>query len=150
MAGLANLTSFPGIFETTARQTQTVREVVELFREKPLEFRPGSQYRYSNSGYILLGDIIERTSGVSYENFLQEQIFTPLEMADSGYDRFETVLPHRASGYTRQAGEWVGVAYCDMGFPYAAGALYSTVEDSTAGTRPSSPAASSRSRRTHG
>ncbi len=128
-AGLANLTSFPGIFETTARQPQTVREVVEIFREKPLEFRPGSQYRYSNSGYILLGDIIERTSGVSYETFLQEQIFTPLEMADSGYDRFEAVLPHRASGYTRQAGEWAGVAYLDMGFPYAAGALYSTVED---------------------
>ena len=128
-AGLVNLTNFPGCLETTARLPLTVREVVELFREKPLEFRPGSQYRYSNSGYILLGDIIERASSVSYETFLREQIFDPLQMADSGYDRFETVLPHRASGYTRKDGEWVGVSYVDMGFPYAAGALYSTVED---------------------
>ncbi len=128
-AGLVNLTDFPGCLETTARLPLTVREVIELFRKKPVEFRPGSQYRYSNSGYILLGDIIERASGVSYEAFLREQIFDPLQMADSGYDRFETVLPHRASGYTRKGGEWVVTAYVDMGFPYAAGALYSTVED---------------------
>ena len=128
-SGLVNLTNFPGCQETTARLPLSVREVVELFREKPLEFRPGSQYRYSNSGYILLGDIIERASGISYEVYLREHIFGPLEMADSGYDRFETILPHRASGYTRKDGEWTGVPYVDMGFPYAAGALYSTVED---------------------
>jgi CubicO group peptidase (beta-lactamase class C family) len=128
-SGLANLTSFPGCFETMARLPLPVREIVETFREKPLEFSAGTKHRYSNSGYILLGDIIERASGVSYERFLRELIFDPLEMADSGYDHFETVLAHRARGYNRQDGEWVGCAYLDMGYPFAAGALYSTVED---------------------
>ena len=128
-SGLGNLADIPGCQETTARLPLSMRELVETFRETPLEFRPGTQYRYSNSGYFLLGDIIEQSSNMSYEDFLRDHIFAPLGMADSGYDRHETILSHRATGYRRRNGEWVRAAYLDMGFPFAAGALYSTVED---------------------
>lgn len=128
-SGIANLTSFPGNLRTTARLPLTLDEVVETFRSKPLDFAPGSQIAYSNSGYLLLGDIIERVSGMPYESFLKTRLFGPLEMADSGYDRNEAILPQRARGYGRRDGEWVGCTYLDMGYPHAAGALYSTVED---------------------
>ena len=128
-SGLGNLADIPGCQETTARLPLSVRELVETFRETPLEFSPGSGHRYSNSGYFLLGDIIERVSGVTYEQFLTNHIFGPLGMTDSGYDHHETVLVDRATGYRRQGGEWFRAGYLDMGFPFAAGALYSTVED---------------------
>ena len=128
-AGLGNLAGIQGIQETKARLPLSVRELVETFRETALEFQPGSQYRYSNSGYFLLGDIIERVAGVSYEDFLNHHIFGPLGMADSGYDHYQTILTNRATGYCRQGGQWVRASYLDMGFPYAAGALYSTAED---------------------
>lgn len=128
-SGLGNLADIPGCQETTARLPLSVRELVETFRETPLEFRAGSRYRYSNSGYFLLGDIIEHASGVPYETFLQEHIFGPLHMADSGYEHYKAILANRAAGYCKEAGEWVRATYLDMGFPFAAGALYSTVED---------------------
>ena len=128
-AGIRNLTDIPGCQETTARLPISLREIVETFREMPLEFSPGSKHRYSNSGYILLGDIIERASGVSYEKFLTDHIFEPLGMADSGYDHHKAILTDRATGYCQEEGEWNRAGYLDMGFPFAAGALYSTVED---------------------
>ncbi len=128
-SGLGNLADIPGIQETKARLPLSVREIIETFREIPLEFRTGTAYRYSNSGYIVLGDIIERVSGLSYEEFLQAHIFGPLEMADSGYDHHQTILKNRATGYRKQNGELVRADYLDMSFPFSAGALYSTVED---------------------
>lgn len=128
-SGLGNLAGIQGSLETTARLPLSVAELVETFRETPPEFSPGTSYRYSNSGYFLLGDIIERVSDVSYETFLQEHIFHPLAMVGSGYDRYQTILPNRATGYCKQNGEWVRASYLDMGFPFSAGALYSTVED---------------------
>ncbi len=106
-SGLGNLADIPGIQETKARLPLSVREIVETFREIPLEFRTGTAFRYSNSGYFVLGDIVERVSGLSYEDFLQTHIFGPLEMADSGYDHHQTILKNRATGYRKQDGEWV-------------------------------------------
>jgi CubicO group peptidase (beta-lactamase class C family) len=128
-SGIANLTSLPRSQETSARLPLSLREVVETFRESPLEFRSGMEFRYCNSGYILLGDIIERASGMTYEAFLREHIFGPLGMNDSGYDRNGAILPNRASGYRKRNGEWENASYIDMGYPSAAGALYSTVDD---------------------
>ncbi|HUQ93369.1 MAG TPA: serine hydrolase, partial [Bryobacteraceae bacterium] len=104
-------------------------ELIGRFRSKPLEFEPGAEWKYSNSGYVLLGDIIQRVSGMSYEEFLEKNIFKPIGMNNSGYDHFETVFPNRASGYTRAGGRWENAAYLDMTQPHAAGALYSTVDD---------------------
>ena len=77
---------------------ETVKSMIARFRDKPLDFRPGEKFHYSNSGYFLLGAVIEKVSGQSYEAFLKEAIFDPLEMKDTGYDHAATVLPGRASG----------------------------------------------------
>ncbi|MCZ6619712.1 MAG: serine hydrolase [Gammaproteobacteria bacterium] len=108
---------------------QSIDEMIARFRDEPLEFEPGSRFKYCNSGYFLLGAIIERASGESYEAFLKAAIFTPLGMKDSGYDHPRTILPRRASGYQREGGELINAPYLDMSQPYAAGALYSTVKD---------------------
>jgi len=103
---------------------------IQLFIDKPLEFEPGTQYVYNNSGYVLLGYLIELLSGQTYEGFIQENIFSPLGMNDSGYDSHIEVISHRASGYTKEVDRHVTNAdYLDMSLPYSAGSLYSTTED---------------------
>ena len=64
----------------------TLKELIAKFKDKPLDFKPGEKFRYSNSGYIVLGQIIETASGKNYAAFLKEAIFDPLEMNDTGYD----------------------------------------------------------------
>jgi CubicO group peptidase (beta-lactamase class C family) len=108
---------------------ETVNSMIARFRDKPLEFRPGEKFHYSNSGYFLLGAIIEKVSGQSYESFLKEAIFDPLGMKDTGYDHHATVIPGRAAGYNLNRNGLVNAPYLDMSQPYAAGSLYSTVED---------------------
>ena len=73
------------------RQDMTVTELVDLFKNEPMQFAPGERWRYNNSGYILLGAIIEKASGKKYADFVQERIFTPLGMADTRYDVTEQV-----------------------------------------------------------
>lgn len=107
-----------------------VNAVIEALKTKPLDFKPGERFGYSNSGYYIAGYIIERASGKTYEAFLQENIFKPLGMSDTGYDDRNRVLPNRAAGYSLEAGgKIVNAAYLDMSRPFAAGGLYSTAED---------------------
>lgn len=127
-AGVPNYTSFPD-FAKTAVLPMTNNQMIALFRDKPLDFAVGEKYAYSNSGYFLLGAIIERASGKSYADFLQENIFTPLGMKNTGYDSSTRIIKNRATGYARQGGETVNAAYMDMTIPGAAGALYSTTGD---------------------
>jgi CubicO group peptidase (beta-lactamase class C family) len=87
------------------------------------------KWNYSNSGYFLLGVIIEKAAGEPYDSFLRKNIFHPLKMTGSGYDRFATILRNRATGYSFQKGGRVNSTYLDMSQPAAAGSLYSTVED---------------------
>jgi CubicO group peptidase (beta-lactamase class C family) len=104
-------------------------KLVAWLKGKPLEFAPGENYKYNNSGYILLGYIIEKISGKPYEQFVQENIFTPLGMKDTGFDRYHTVIKNRAAGYTVKGKELENSEYIDMTVPGGAGAMYSTVED---------------------
>ena len=99
------------------------------FRDKPLEFSPGQKVSYSNSGYVLLAMIIERVSGMPYEDFLRKNIFEPLAMNDSGHDTFAAILKHRATGYTMGPAGLERAPYHDMDLPIGAGSLYSTVDD---------------------
>jgi CubicO group peptidase (beta-lactamase class C family) len=127
-SGIHSYTSMPD-YGKKMSHPETVKSMIERFKDLPVDFKPGEKFEYSNSGYFLLGAIIEKASGKSYEAFLKEAIFDPLGMKDTGYDHFATVLPHRASGYERKDGGLVNAGYLDMGQPYAAGSLYSTVED---------------------
>lgn len=130
-SGIPNYTEFPDL-ETmlrTLRMPATVDQVIDSFREKPLDFQPGKEFSYSNSGYIVLGKIIEIASGQSYEAFMREAIFGPLGMKDTGYDRSEVILPGRAQGYQGRGDNVENAPFMDMSWPYAAGGIYSTVRD---------------------
>ena len=128
-SGIPNYTSAPNFFKDKARNTYVPEAFVKTFSSLPLEFTPGEKFNYSNSGYFLLGYIIEKITGKTYEQNLQETIFTPLKMVNSGYDHSEVVLKNRAAGYEKEGKKIVNAAYIDMSIPYAAGSLYSTVED---------------------
>lgn len=107
-----------------------VAAVIEALKTRPLDFKPGGKFSYSNSGYYIAGYIIERASGKTYEAFLQENIFKPLGMSGTGYDNSNQVLSNRAAGYSLEVGGKVtNAAYLDMSRPFAAGGLYSTTED---------------------
>ena len=91
---------------------------------------PGTIYSYCNAGYCILGRIIEKVTGKTFEQNLHERIFEPLGMKNSGYDRNRYVIEKRASGYTYGPFGLENADYIDMdSTPGAAGALYSTVED---------------------
>jgi CubicO group peptidase (beta-lactamase class C family) len=127
-SGIHSYTSEPDYVKKMA-QPETVNSMIARFRDKPLDFKPGEKFQYSNSGYFLLGAIIEKVSGQSYEAFLKATIFRPLDMTDSGYDHPGTILSHRASGYSRKGDVLENAEYLDMAQPYAAGSLYSTTLD---------------------
>lgn len=128
-SGIPNYTAFPGFFEKDAVQPTTFAGFVDIFRDKPLEFAPGEKYKYSNSGYHLLGLIIERASGKPYADFLRDNIFAPLEMKNSGYDDSRTLVANRANGYVWVGKSFVNAPYLNMVIPFAGGALYSTTKD---------------------
>jgi CubicO group peptidase (beta-lactamase class C family) len=104
-------------------------EIVAKIRDKPLDFAPGSERAYSNSGYLLLGLVIEKVSGESYAQFIKENLLDPAGMRDSGYDTHATLIHDRASGYTYGPGGFENAPYVDMNLPFAAGGLYSTTGD---------------------
>jgi CubicO group peptidase (beta-lactamase class C family) len=127
-SGIPNFTSFPE-YRKLQPFAKTPEELVAIFRDKPLDFQPGEKWSYSNSGYVLLGYLIEKITGEPYAKFVQENIFTPLGMKDSGYDSNAATIPHRASGYTPSARGIENAGYINMTIPHAAGALYSTTDD---------------------
>lgn len=128
-SGIPSYTSFPNFFQEHSRDPYSPKEFVKKFSDSTLQFTPGERFAYNNSGYFLLGHIIEEVTGKSYEQALQENILDPLNMNNTGYDRHETILKNRAAGYERTGNGYRNAAYLDMSLPYAAGSLYSTVED---------------------
>lgn len=127
-SGIPNFTSFPDYRSSEGTPT-TPAQLVARFRDKPLDFQPGEKWSYSNSGYVLLGYLIEKISGQTYQNFIQENFFKPLGMNDSGYDSNSAIILNRASGYAPGPGGPVNAGYIDMSIPFSAGALYSTTHD---------------------
>ncbi len=127
-SGIPNFTNFPDYRESEAKAT-TPEKLVARFLNKPLDFAPGTKWSYSNSGYVLLGYLVEKISGKTYQQFVEQNIFTPLGMKDSGYDSNSAIILHRASGYSPSAHGPVNAGYIDMTIPFSAGSLYSTTED---------------------
>ena len=127
-SGIPNFTDFPDN-DQFARLPTTPLAAIARFRDKPLDFPPGQQFSYSNSGYLLLGYIIERASGEKYEEFLRKNIYGPLGMLDSGYDHPWIILKDRASGYARKDGQIVNATFKEMDTALGSGSMYSTVDD---------------------
>jgi CubicO group peptidase (beta-lactamase class C family) len=111
------------------RKDFTLKELIDLFKDKPMQFEPGERWVYNNSGYILLGAIIEKVSGESYEQFVDGHIFKPLGMKSSTYGSTDRIIPRRIPGYQMGKGGFVNAPYLSMTQPYAAGSLLSTVDD---------------------
>lgn len=128
-SGIPSYTGIPNFFGTGSKLPLTPAQIVKLTQDKPLEFEPGAKFAYDNTGYILLGYVIEKITGKPYAGYLRQAIFDPLGMKDTGYDVYEAILKHRASGYSMSGASMINSPYLDMTLPYAAGSLYSTVDD---------------------
>ncbi|MCH8035314.1 MAG: serine hydrolase [Bacteroidetes bacterium] len=128
-SGIPSYTSLPNYFKDVSRNPYTVDEFVKQFCSDNLAFEPGSKYSYSNSGYFVLGAIIEKVTGKTYETVLQKRILDPLHMKNTGYDHHETIIANRATGYEKTPNGYINSAYLDMSHPFSAGSMYSTVED---------------------
>jgi CubicO group peptidase (beta-lactamase class C family) len=126
-SGIPNYSNFSE-YALTQAFPATPQALVERFQDKPLEFEPGSRFEYSNSGYVLLGYILERVSRQTYEEFLRTNIFGPLKMDRTGYGDSGLWPPHRAEGYIWR-GELRRAAHLDPSVSYASGGLYSTAAD---------------------
>jgi CubicO group peptidase (beta-lactamase class C family) len=126
--GLPNFTNFPD-YPKTMMMPATMDSLIARFKDKPLDFQPMEKWNYSNSGYILLGHIIEKAAGESFESFLQKSLLDPLKMQNTGYDLHHKILKNRATGYSQGGNGKVNSVYLDMTIPHAAGAMYSTTED---------------------
>lgn len=111
------------------REDVTVEQMIDRFRGTALDFDPGTDWHYSNSGYFLLGRMIEELSGTSYEEFVERRIFEPLGMSRTRYGNVAEVVPGRVEGYEGAPGDWRNASYLSMTQPYSAGSLLSTVDD---------------------
>jgi CubicO group peptidase (beta-lactamase class C family) len=128
---VSGIPSYTGMAEwlSRLREDLTLDQLIGLFRGKAPEFAPGERWAYNNSGYILLGAIIEKASGRSYEDFVEQEIFAPLGMRSSYYAHQDEAVPGRVEGYEKNEKGFARARYLSMTHPYAAGALQSTVDD---------------------
>ncbi|NGP53208.1 serine hydrolase [Thioalkalivibrio sp. XN8] len=128
-SGISNYTSIPGYWEGGAiRKDVSTAELIAVFSGLPMDFAPGEAFRYSNSGYVLLGAIIEKVSGMSYADFMQTAIFDTLALNKTCHGGLQ-IIPGRAKGYQGEAGEYQNADFISMTQPHGAGALLSTVDD---------------------
>lgn len=127
-SGIPNIIFIPEIMHTT-RNYHSLDSLLSKIECQPLEFTPGERFSYSNSGYIILGKVIEIVSGQSYADFLQARIFKVLEMSETGFDRYQSILKDRATGYTLNGDGLENAEFLDMSVMSASAGLYSTIED---------------------
>ncbi len=128
-SGIRSYTGIPGWMDKKIKEDLTLEELIDAFKSEPMDFAPGERYLYNNSGYVLLGAVVEAASGKSYEEFLEERIFGPLEMERSDFGNHSRIIKHRARGYQAGPGGWSNAQYLSMTQPHAAGSLLSTVDD---------------------
>ncbi len=111
------------------RKDYEPKQVIDLFKDEPLAFVPGSKFSYSNSNYFLLGYIIELVSGETYKDYMKKNIFDLAGLSHTYYGGYKEIIPNRVNGYARYNGKYENADYLSMTIPYAAGALASNVED---------------------
>ncbi|USK32587.1 beta-lactamase family protein [Bacillus sp. F19] len=107
----------------------TPDQFISLFKNETLDFEPGSDWKYSNSGYLLLGLIIERVTSKKFEEALNDYILTPLDMHSTGCDHQNSILANRAAGYIRPEQVMENAPYVEMSKYFSDGGMYSTVRD---------------------
>ena len=128
-SGIPSYTDIPNFMRDRSRLPLPLRELVTTHCSGDLGFEPGSKFAYNNSGYVILGAVIEHITGKTYELVLKERILDPAGMKATGYDHSEPLISRRAAGYQNGLDGVRNSDFLDMSLPHAAGALYSTVED---------------------
>ena len=126
-SGIKSYTNLKKLYSID-RNDLTPEELIHFFQDEPMDFNPGEQYKYNNSGYVLLGYIIEKVSGMSYEEFLSKNIFQKIGMEKTFYANHRKIIPNRASGYHKKD-SFENSRFISYTLPYAAGALMSTTGD---------------------
>ena len=127
-SGIQDVTEMAN-FPSTMRTDVTPQELIDRFKNEPMTFDPGTKWQYDNSGYVLLGAIVEKVSGESYADYLRKQVFPRAGLTSTSYGDLGTIIPRRVRGYDKQDGHFVNADYLSMTLPFAAGALVSTVDD---------------------
>jgi CubicO group peptidase (beta-lactamase class C family) len=133
-SGIPGYTEIPAFWPISTRSLPR-DSLVALFGAKPLDFAPGTAMSYSNSAFFLLGLLIEKVSGQSYERYVQQHLFQPAGMVDSRYCSTTAVVLRRAHGYDMKDDTLRLAMYIDMTWPYSAGSLCSTAGDLAAWNR---------------
>lgn len=129
-SGIPSYTALPGFMDGSVRDPfEPADSLLSLVSSLELEFEPGTRWSYNNSGYHILGVVLEHVTGTPYDRLLRERILDPLGLEDTGYDHYDEVIEMRALGYERVPGGYAHAAYLDTSVPYAEGMMYSTVED---------------------
>jgi D-alanyl-D-alanine carboxypeptidase len=128
-SGIRSFTGVPA-WAPLKRTDLTPAQLIAVFRDQPMDFAPGTDWRYNNSGYFLLGAIIEKVSGQSYADFVRTRIFEPLGMRDTRVESQTALIPRRVHGYAMGEGRAVQNAdFISLTSPFSAGAVVSTVDD---------------------
>ncbi|SFB71273.1 CubicO group peptidase, beta-lactamase class C family [Flagellimonas taeanensis] len=126
-SGIKDFTKVKGL-NAIAHNHMEPMEIINFFKDEPMDFAPGAEFKYNNSGYVLLGYIIEKASEMSYEDFVEQRIFKKLGMSSSRYASHSEVVPKRASGYHKKE-DYINARHISFSIPYASGSLMSTVAD---------------------
>lgn len=127
-SGIANYTSLDS-FPPDPQLQQTHAQVVAYFAELPLLFKPGTRMNYSNSNTYLLGMIVEKVSGQPLPDYLRANVFEPFGMAHTHFGDYRPIIEHRSRGYDLDGDRYVNAQQYDVNYPFAAGAILSTVDD---------------------
>lgn len=130
-SGIQSYTDLPGWDAPAAiARPQTTAQLIARFADRPAQFEPGTDYRYNNSGYVLLAAVIEQVTGRPWEEAVGRRLTAPLGLTSIGHGRRESSTPGFATGYTRRGdGSWTRAPLIDMSVPSAAGALIGTAHD---------------------
>jgi len=129
-SGIRSYTSMPGVMEGPIQKDVTTAQLIDTFKNEKPDFAPGDGWDYNNSGYVLVGAVIEAASGMPWHAYLKQALFAPLGMTHTGYgNEAVAVIPGHVSGYTLVEGKPAVAFYLSMTQPHAAGALVSTVDD---------------------
>ncbi len=127
-SGVKDYTKMKSLWDI-AQKDMTPKMLVDFFKNEPIDFLPGEKFEYNNSGYVLLGYILEIVTGETYEKFIEEQIFKKIGMTQSYYGNDKQIITKRACGYSKKEEAYENKNPISLSIPFSAGSLMSTAQD---------------------
>lgn len=128
-SGVKSYTSIPGVMDGPIQKDVSTSQLIDTFKNEKPDFAPGEAWAYNNSGYVLVGAVIEAASGQPWHAYLEQALFEPLGMAHTGYGADPAIVARQVHGYSVDGTQVVPAKILSMTQPHAAGALVSSVDD---------------------